>query len=305
MSTIVFLWSTTWNQTHEWCLHNICKVSSDLPSSESTVPAVCSDESPTFLIRALGALWSMYISDSNIGLNCRIHRTLVHLILTFVASRSFLNLVLAWSFARALLRAPTRVAGPSSVVVGKETCCLSFNKTIRLGTHCSSLHMPALQSCLHLRSPISQDSSYRTISSNLHSYSKKKGSNHKRIYFLSITEKACWSTQRASLTKTSRDTCRAVACTKSQQCKQSIPKWVHNSIKSNHKNLYESPLLFQITKISINLKTFFSWPICFGNLSGCFFSRATSLKIFRVYGLSNIESFEVEEIKVTGIECTY
>lgn len=61
--------------------------------------------------------------------------------ITFAASRSFRNWVLAWSLVKALLRAPTGVAGPSSVAVGKETCLLSFSITIKLESRYPALFM--------------------------------------------------------------------------------------------------------------------------------------------------------------------
>ena len=49
--------------------------------------------------------------------------------------------MLAWSFAKALLRASTGVAGPSRVAEGKETCLLSFSTTIRLESRYHALFM--------------------------------------------------------------------------------------------------------------------------------------------------------------------
>nr|GMD00673.1 hypothetical protein BVRB_6g133950 [Ipomoea batatas] len=79
-----------------------------------------------------GAMTTMLGKQAMQLLKINVMHYLQNQMINFHSSRSCLNLGLAWSLLKALLSAPTGVAGPSSVAVGKETCLLSLRMTIRL-----------------------------------------------------------------------------------------------------------------------------------------------------------------------------
>ena len=58
-------------------VHLSCMASNGLPSSDSTVAAMCRGVSPASSIWSCGAPWSMYRSGRNMDLSCKEHKNLV------------------------------------------------------------------------------------------------------------------------------------------------------------------------------------------------------------------------------------